>query len=68
MDVRLSTNGTVAIPYKATTTVEYTVRTVALRREEAEVRQAKRREWLRVTEADWAELEDYVASIAGLGC
>ncbi len=48
--------------------MEYTVRTVALRREEAEVRQAKRREWLRVTEADLAELEDYVASIAGLGC
>jgi len=42
---------------------------VALRREEIRAQErGSRRSWLRVTQADRAELEDYLAEAAGLGC
>ncbi|MEB2836226.1 MAG: hypothetical protein GSR80_000248 [Desulfurococcales archaeon] len=41
---------------------------MAARSEGRKVEAAERREWLRVTEADRAALEDYVSEATGLGC
>ena len=41
---------------------------MAARSEGRRVEVTERRKWLRVTEADRAALEDYIAEVVGLGC